>query len=82
MKKIKSFLKKIWEKTDGWKTIGGFFLHSAWFATHRHYKMDIDTALWGHGGISSITGVGLGHKAKKLLNSEKGKKLLKLISKK
>lgn len=80
--KPKGLIQSIWNKTDGWKTIAGFVLHTAWAAVHLTTKIvDLDTALWIHGGIGSITGVGTGHKISKVVKSQNGQKVLKAIGK-
>ena len=33
--KLKGFLKKLWNKTDGWKTVVGVVLHAGWAGVHR-----------------------------------------------
>jgi len=82
MKENKGFLRKLWDKTDGWKTIAGIVLHIGWGATHLSTKIvDLDTALWIHGGIGTITGVGTGDKIRKAVKTEKGRKALGAITK-
>lgn len=71
------FLKKIWAKLSGKKTIIGLGLHLAWFAANIAFK-DLSTSsetITGHGLIFSITGVGIGHKVIK--NKESIKKTIK-----
>jgi len=80
--KPKGLMKRIWNKTDGWKTIVGVVLHVGWLAVHLPIKsIDWDTALTIHGGIGTLTGVGIGDKARKYIKSEAGKKVFGIIAK-
>ena len=80
--KLKGFLKKLWNKTDGWKTVAGVVLHAGWAGVHLSTKVvDLDTALWIHGGIGNLTGVGLGWKVAKYVKSPTGKKVIGIIGK-
>jgi hypothetical protein len=82
MKKAKEAFKRFKNKY-GWKTITGIILHAVWGSIHlTNGKINFDIALQVHGGIGTLTGVGLGDKVRKFAKSDNGKKLLKLITKK
>ena len=80
--KLKGFLKKLWNKTDGWKTVAGIVLHIGWAAIHIPVKqIGWDTALTVHGGIGTLTGVGLSDKIRKYVKSPIGKKAIGIVGK-
>lgn len=78
---IRDTASKLWNKTDGWKTVAGVVLHLGWGVIHMTNNID-STVIWSvHGGIGNITGVGTGHKIHKFVKSNLGKKVIGIVGK-
>ena len=81
--KLKEKFKKLWDFLNGKKTIIGTGLHAAWLIANIVFPdmVNNNNELIGHGLIFQITGVGISHKAGKLLNSDSGKKVVTSLKK-
>lgn len=64
-------MNKIWKYFDGKKTVIGLLLHAGWFASNLIFKdlANVDEVITGHTIIFGITGVGIGHKINKAIDS-------------
>jgi len=67
----------ILKNISGFKTISGGLLHLSWFIYYVFINAEIPSHLqWrGHEIIFVLTGIGIGHKAIKYFNSNKGEKI-------